>query len=105
MIRIRSTGVPIFLPIPLIIAKAFRTMSKPKVAATHPIPVELDEGKTYAFCTCGESGGQPFCDGSHKGTGFAPKLFKAEKTGTAYLCQCKHTGKAPFCDGSHKALG
>jgi CDGSH-type Zn-finger protein len=79
-------------------------MSKPVVANNKPAPVELEEGKTYFFCTCGQSAGQPFCDGSHKGSGFAPKPFKAEKSGTAYLCQCKATGNAPFCDGSHSAI-
>jgi CDGSH-type Zn-finger protein len=79
-------------------------MNKPIVAANNPVPVELEEGKTYFFCACGHSAGQPFCDGSHKGSGMAPKPFKAEKSGTAYLCQCKSTGNAPFCDGSHKAI-
>ena len=66
--------------------------------------VELEEGKTYFFCTCGQSSNQPFCDGSHKGSGMAPKPFKAEKTGTAYLCQCKQSANQPFCDGSHKGI-
>ena len=79
-------------------------MSKPVVAANSPIPVELEEGKTYFFCTCGRSTNQPFCDGSHKESGMAPKPFKAEKTGTAYLCQCKASGNTPFCDGSHKDI-
>ena len=79
-------------------------MSKPVIAANKPIPVELEEGKAYYFCTCGQSANQPFCDGSHKGSGMGPKPFKAEKTGTAYLCQCKDTANAPFCDGSHKAI-
>ncbi|HSH09195.1 MAG TPA: CDGSH iron-sulfur domain-containing protein [Oceanipulchritudo sp.] len=79
-------------------------MSNPIVANNKPVPVELEEGKTYFYCTCGQSAGQPFCDGSHKGSGMAPKAFKAEKTGTAYLCQCKDSQNAPFCDGSHKAI-
>lgn len=79
-------------------------MSSPKIAAKAPIVVNLEKGKKYAFCTCGESANQPFCDGKHKGTGFAPQMFTAEKDGDAYLCQCKHTSKAPFCDGSHSAL-
>lgn len=79
-------------------------MSEPKIAATAPAGVDLEAGKKYFFCACGESSAQPFCDGSHKGTGFAPLAFTAEKTGKAYLCQCKRTGNAPYCDGSHKAL-
>jgi len=79
-------------------------MSEPKIADKKPAAVELEEGKTYYYCTCGESSNQPFCDGSHRGTDFSPQPFEAEKTGTAYVCQCKHTGNAPFCDGSHAKL-
>ena len=79
-------------------------MDLPKAAADQPTAVELEEGKNYAFCTCGLSASQPFCDGSHQGTEFAPKVFKAEKSGEAWLCQCKRTGNAPFCDGSHSKL-
>lgn len=79
-------------------------MSEPKIAAKEPVAVELQAGKTYAWCTCGLSGKQPFCDGSHRSTDLSPFIFVAEKTGTAYLCQCKRTGKKPHCDGTHKAL-
>jgi CDGSH-type Zn-finger protein len=53
------------------------------------------------FCACGRSSDQPFCDGSHKGTGISPKSFVAEDDGHAFLCQCKQTADAPFCDGTH----
>ena len=46
-----------------------------------PIPVELKAGEEYYFCTCGKSANQPFCNGSHKGTGFTPKAFVAEEDG------------------------
>ncbi len=29
----------------------------------------VEEGKEYWWCACGQSADQPFCDGSHKGTG------------------------------------
>ena len=79
-------------------------MAEPNIAATSPIKVELEEGKTYFFCTCGLSGSQPFCDGSHGKTEFRPESFVAEKTGPAFLCRCKRTGDVPFCDGSHAGL-
>lgn len=79
-------------------------MDQPKIADRQPIAVELEEGKTYAYCTCGLSKSQPFCDGSHQGSGFSPSIFKAEKSGQAWLCQCKHSGNSPFCDGSHAKL-
>ena len=77
----------------------------PVVSARAPIAVALEKGEAYHFCVCGRSKSQPFCDGSHPGSGFAPKRFVAEETGTAYLCACKHTGNAPFCDGTHKRFG
>jgi len=79
-------------------------MSTPIIAANKPIPVDLVEGKTYYFCSCGKSSGQPFCDGSHKGSGMAPQAFTAEKTSKAFLCQCKSTGNSPFCDGTHSGI-
>ena len=79
-------------------------MSKPNIAQKEPYPVELEEGKRYAWCACGHSSSQPFCDGAHKGTEFSPRVFTAEDTKTAYLCGCKHSGNVPFCDGNHATL-
>ncbi len=77
---------------------------QPIVAAKSPASVQLKEGDTYYWCRCGRSKDQPFCDGSHKGTGLSPLEFKAEQSETAYLCRCKSTGSAPFCDGTHNRL-
>lgn len=79
-------------------------MSEAKIAAREPAAVELEAGKTYYYCTCGQSANQPFCDGAHSGTTFQPQAFTAEKTGKAFLCQCKRSGNAPFCDGAHSKL-
>ena len=76
----------------------------PVIAAKTPAALELEEGKSYHWCRCGLSSSQPFCDGSHAGTGIEPLEFKAKKTGTAYLCRCKATANAPFCDGTHARL-
>jgi CDGSH-type Zn-finger protein len=82
-----------------------RVMSTaPVVAARAPAKVTLEAGKDYWFCACGRSATQPFCNGAHKGTGFAPKKFTAEKSGDVWLCQCKHTKTPPYCDGTHKTL-
>jgi CDGSH iron-sulfur domain-containing protein 3 len=77
---------------------------KPAIAQRAPYPVELEAGKTYYWCCCGRSAKQPFCDGSHKGSGLAPLAYTPERTGKAWLCGCKHSAKSPLCDGRHKTL-
>lgn len=79
-------------------------MTNAKVAGTAPIAVDVEESKNYFWCTCGESKNQPFCDGSHKDTGFTPLKWAAEDSETKYFCTCKQTANAPFCDGSHQKL-
>ena len=74
---------------------------QPKVPQKSPIKMVVEAGKTYYWCSCGESSNQPFCDGSHKGTDITPQVFTVEDTKTYYLCNCKSTGNGPFCDGSH----
>ncbi|MDP3358494.1 MAG: CDGSH iron-sulfur domain-containing protein [Lutibacter sp.] len=77
-------------------------MENPKLAGDNPMAIELGEGKKYAWCTCGLSESQPFCNGSHKGSGMSSIVFIAKKTETKYFCTCKQTKNAPFCDGAHK---
>lgn len=79
-------------------------MDLPKVAGTTPIRIDLEAGNKYAWCTCGLSDNQPFCNGAHKGTGFTPLVFVAEETKTVSLCTCKKTSNPGFCDGAHKQL-
>ena len=58
---------------------------EPIVAQTSPYQVDLVEGQTYWYCRCGRSKSQPFCDGSHEGTGLEPLEFTAPSTGTFNL--------------------
>ncbi len=76
----------------------------PHIAQKAPYPVEVEAGKTYFWCACGQSKKQPFCDGSHKGSSLNPVKFTAEESKKVWLCGCKQTGNQPFCDGAHKAL-
>ena len=78
---------------------------KPVVAGKASFKVELKAGERKAWCQCGLSKTQPFCDGTHKGTEMKPVVFTAEKDGDVHLCMCKCTGNAPHCDGTHKTLG
>jgi CDGSH iron-sulfur domain-containing protein 3 len=79
-------------------------MSTPHIAQKAPYQVQLEAGKTYYWCACGESKNQPFCDGSHKTTPFTPIAHTAKKTGDAWLCGCKQSARAPLCDGTHNSL-
>lgn len=74
--------------------------TKPIPAAKQPQVVKLEAG-SYAWCSCGRSAKQPYCDGSHKGTGLHPVKFSVESDKDVALCMCKLTGNPPFCDGSH----
>jgi len=78
-------------------------MPEPTIAGKSPKVMEVEAG-THYWCACGKSKNQPFCDGSHKGTGFTPVEFKIPEKRTAALCMCKHTKTAPFCDGTHNSL-
>jgi CDGSH iron-sulfur domain-containing protein 3 len=79
-------------------------MTNAKVAQASPIAVEVEEGKSYFWCTCGLSSKQPFCDGSHKDTEFTPMKYDALESGKKYFCACKQTSGQPLCDGSHNNL-
>jgi len=62
--------------------------------------MEIKAG-TYAWCSCGESSNQPYCDGSHVGTGFTPHIEEVPEDKTVAWCGCKHTNGVPYCDGTH----
>ncbi len=75
-----------------------------RIPATCPKPVKLKAGEQVWWCSCGRSKSQPFCDGSHQGTGFEPVPFTADRDDTFFFCQCKRSKTPPFCDGSHKKI-
>ena len=74
-----------------------------KIAQKAPYVVEINPGK-YAWCSCGLSSNQPYCDGSHKGSGHSPIIEEVTEKKTVAWCGCKHNNGGPFCDGSHSKL-
>lgn len=79
-------------------------MANPEIPQKTPYGVEVEAGKNYFWCACGKSAKQPFCDGSHKDTGFDPVKFEATESKKVFFCGCKHTAGQPLCDGSHNKL-
>ena len=75
-------------------------MTKGQRAGEGAIALDVEQGKSYYWCSCGKSSKQPFCDGSHKGSECNPVAYKAEETKKMCFCACKQTNKLPFCDGS-----
>ena len=78
-------------------------MTEPEIAQRGPYVLEVEPG-THAWCACGKSNSQPYCDGSHAGSGLAPVIEKIEEARTIAWCGCKHSKNPPFCDGSHSSL-
>jgi len=78
-------------------------VDKANVFDTKSMKLELQPGN-YAWCACGHSKNQPWCDGSHRGGSFSPVKFAVEAPITKGMCLCKQSKNPPFCDGSHKPL-
>ncbi len=74
-----------------------------EIAQKSPYVQEVPPG-TYAWCACGKSKNQPFCDGSHQGTEYRPRVVKIEETKKVAWCGCKQTKNPPYCDGTHRQL-
>lgn len=78
-------------------------MSKPEMPQKSPYIEDLEPG-VYAWCACGKSAKQPYCDGSHKGSEFVPVIEKLAEAKKVAWCGCKQTGGKPYCDGTHAKL-
>jgi CDGSH-type Zn-finger protein len=79
-------------------------MTEPVITQKAPFGIEVEAGKSYYWCACGKSASQPFCDGSHKGSGISPVKYEATETKKVHFCGCRHSHNLPLCDGTHKSL-
>ncbi|KAH7726793.1 Protein M88.7 [Aphelenchoides avenae] len=82
---------------------------KGKVFAKLPTRAILKKDKVYAWCSCGYSGMQPLCDGSHNSVRvpdlkLKPVRFIPDRDMEVWFCNCKQTKNRPFCDGTHKTI-
>ena len=55
-------------------------MNKGQRVRESSIAIDVEQGKSYYWCSFGKSSKQPFYDRSHKDTEFNPFVFKAELT-------------------------
>ncbi len=78
-------------------------MTEPRIAQRRPYVTDMKAGK-YAWCACGQSKNQPFCDGSHRGSGLGPIIVEIPQPKKIVWCGCKHSHDKPFCDGTHSRL-
>ncbi len=63
-----------------------------------PIALEVEQGKNYYWCSCGESQTPPLCDKEYCSNSVP---FLATLTEEVQFCNCKQTQNPPWCDGSH----
>jgi len=63
----------------------------------------IHRGETYAWCACGLSRNQPFCDGSHKGSDVKPLTYTAGVSYKLVFCGRKISAWAPIYNGTHCA--
>lgn len=78
-------------------------MEKPISAGKRSNKMDMEPG-VYFWCACGRSQNQPFCDGSHKGTGITPIKTEIKEKQRVAWCMCKESENKPFCDGRHRDL-
>lgn len=77
--------------------------TEPQCPQKKPYVIQEAAGEKW-WCACGRSKKQPYCDGSHAGTGISPIPVKIDAAKTIAWCGCKRSAKSPYCDGTHSRL-
>ena len=67
----------------------------PKIVQKRPYVIEEKAGKK-AFCSCGLSSKDPYCDGSHKDTGFSPEIVELKENKKSSLVWMQTISKRSF---------
>ena len=60
-----------------------------------------DDAGTRWWCACGRSENQPYCDGSHRGSGISPVRVDLASKGEVWYCGSKRAGARPWRDEPH----
>ena len=70
-----------------------------------PYVLRVEPGN-YAWCSCGRSEKEPYCDGSHKQCDppQRPVIEEIKEEKNVAWCGCKKTQTPPYCDGTHSKL-
>ncbi len=66
--------------------------------------VKEEQPGKKAWCACGESKNQPYCDGTHKSLGKSPIIVEITEAKKVAWCGCRQSKNKPFCDGTHRTL-
>ncbi len=77
-------------------------MTEPKCTQNFPYVVDETPGKK-AWCACGHSAKDPYCDGSHKNAApdLHPVVVDITEAKKVAWCGCRKSANKPYCDGSH----
>ena len=78
-------------------------MSEPVITQKKPYVID-EKARRVAWCACGRSQNQPYCDGTHAGTEFRPVIVDLTEDRKVAWCGCRRSGKKPYCDGTHQKL-
>ncbi|MBT9544861.1 MAG: CDGSH iron-sulfur domain-containing protein [Candidatus Sericytochromatia bacterium] len=78
-------------------------MTTPEIPQKAPYVLDMEPG-SYFWCACGKSQNQPYCDGSHAGSGLRPVRAEITESKKVAWCGCKQSENKPFCDGNHRKL-